>query len=181
MTPIKIVDENKAVIGVIPAFDTKQSLANLRREIQEDFEILDFNFMREESGQQIENDEEAVTKVASILELAAVKVPIVNIKKRTLNPIKSCGESNFKPMKTTRKIETVSVSSVKCTSEDQTVSSSVSTNFASLEKQTSASTSFLRSPTSWEIRGVKLYEYTEEEISKAKGMEKKRRLFWKQS
>ena len=35
---------------------------------------------------------------------------------------------------------------------------------------------FLRSPTSWEIRGVKIY--TQIEVEKAKGMEKKRREFW---
>ena len=39
-----------------------------------------------------------------------------------------------------------------------------------------SSLNFLRSPTSWEIRGVKVY--TEEEIAKAKGMEKKRQLYW---
>lgn len=36
--------------------------------------------------------------------------------------------------------------------------------------------SFLRSPTSWEVRGVKIY--TQNDIQKAKGMEKKRREFW---
>ena len=44
-------------------------------------------------------------------------------------------------------------------------------------KQPNTPTSmFLRSPSSWEVRGVKIY--TSQEIESAKGMEKQRRIFW---
>lgn len=163
MTSLKIMEENKT-IGIIPAFDTELSLANLRREIEEDFEIREFDFYRQETGQQIINtqpQDEDITKVVSVAQLAD-EVPIINIIKRLSNPFKSCGESKPKTDRT-RKSESVS-------------ESSMSTVGASFQKAVSTSTCFLRSPTSWEIRGVKVY--TEAEIAKAKGMEKKRRLFW---
>ena len=158
MTSLKIMEENKT-IGIIPAFDTELSLANLRREIEEDFEIREFDFYRQETGQQIINtqpQDEDITKVVSVAQLAD-EVPIINIIKRLSNRFKSCGDSKPK---------------TDHTSKNESVSeSSMSTGGASFQKAVSTSTYFLRSPTSWEIRGVKVY--TEAEITKAKGMGKK--------
>ncbi len=80
-------EENKA-IGIIPAFDTELSLANLRREIEEDFEISDFDFSQE-TGHQIKTHEEVVTKVVSVAQLAEDKVPIIRIIKRLSNHLNS--------------------------------------------------------------------------------------------
>jgi hypothetical protein len=163
MTSLKIMEEN-TTIGIIPAFDTELSLVNLRREIEEDFEIREFDFQyRQETGQQINTQpqDEDVTKVVSVAQLAD-EVPIINIIKRLSNRFKSCGDSKPK---------------TDHTSKNESVSeSSMSTGGVSFQKAVSTSTYFLRSPTSWEIRGVKVY--TEAEITKAKGMGKKGRLFW---
>ncbi|CAB4029327.1 Hypothetical predicted protein [Paramuricea clavata] len=129
------MEENKT-IGIIPAFDTELSLANLRREIEEDVEIGEFDFYRQETGQQINTQDEDATNVVSVAKLAD-EVPIINIIKRLSNPFKSCGESTPKTDRT---------------SKNESVSeSSMSTGGASFQKAVSTSTCFLWSPTSWEI------------------------------
>ena len=111
------------------------------------------------------NSEEAVIKVVSIMQIATTnEVPIINITKRLPNPFKSSCKGNHLSTTNTSKKST-------CTTETVCVSPGV----ASFQN-VSTNTNFLRSPTSWEIRGVKVH--TEEEIARAKGMERKRRLFW---
>lgn len=164
MKSLKIMEDNEA-LGIIPAFDTELSLTNLRREIEDDFEINEFDFKQNETGQQINIQEEAVIKVVSIMQIATTnEVPIINITKRLPNPFKSSCKGNHLSTTNTSKKST-------CTTETVSVSPGV----ASFQN-VSTNTNFLRSPTSWEIRGVKVY--TEEEIARAKGMERKRRLFW---
>ena len=72
MTSIKIVQDYE-VIGIIPAFDTELSLANLRREIQEDFEISDFDYEESENGHQIDAKDEPATKVVNLVRLKQIK------------------------------------------------------------------------------------------------------------
>ena len=164
--------ENYEALGIIPAFDTELSLTNLRREIEDDFEINDFDFKQNETGQQTNTQEEAVIKVVSIMQIPTTnEVPIINITKRLPNPFKSSCINITKRLPNPFKSTTNTSKKSTCTTETVSVSPGV----ASFQN-VSTNTNFLRSPTSWEMRGVKVY--TEEEIARAKGMERKHRLFW---
>ena len=95
MKSLKIMENNEA-LGIIPAFDTELSLTNLRREIEDDFGINEFDFKQNETGQQIDIQEEAVIKVVSIMQIATTnEVPIINITKRLPNPFKSSCKGVF--------------------------------------------------------------------------------------
>ena len=128
--------ENNEALGIIPAFDTELSLTNLRREIEDDFEINEFDFKQNETGQQINIQEEAVIKVVSIMQITTNEVPIINITKRLPNPFKSSRKGNHLSTMNTSKKST-------CTTETVSVSPDV----ASFQN-VSTNTNFLRSPTS---------------------------------
>ena len=61
MKSLKIMEGNE-VIGIIPAFDPELALKNLRREIEDDFELKDFDFQAIETDRKIDVQEEEVIK-----------------------------------------------------------------------------------------------------------------------
>ena len=60
--------EGNKVIGIIPAFDPELALKNVRREIEDDFELKDFDFQAIETDRKIGVQEEEVIKVDSLLQ-----------------------------------------------------------------------------------------------------------------
>ena len=151
--------EGNEVIGIIPAFDPELSLKNLRREIEDDFELKNFDFQAIETDRKIGVQEEEVIKVDSLLQsTSSNEVLVINITKHSST---SCPTSES------------SSTTHASTSESAPLSPGPSTLSTSTRLSV---TNFLRSPTSWQIRGVKIY--TTEEIERTKGLEKNRCLFW---
>ena len=150
--------EGNKVIGIIPAFDPELALKNLRREIEDDFELKDFDFQAIETDRKIGVQEEVI-KVDSLLQsTSSNEVLVINITKH---------------LSTSYPTSESSSTTHASTSESAPLSPGPSTLSTSTRLSV---TNFLRSPTSWQIRGVKIY--TTEEIERTKGLEKKRRLFW---
>ena len=158
MKSLKIMEGNE-VIGIIPAFDPELALKNLRREIEDDFELKDFGFQAIETDRKIGVQlVQEVIKVDSLLQsTSSNEVLVVNITKHSST---SCPTSES--------------SSTTHASTSESAPLSPGPSFSSTSTRLSV-TNFLRSPTSWQIRGVKIY--TTEEIERTKGLEKKRRLF----
>lgn len=151
MTSLKIVKEGNT-IGVLPMYNKESTLAELRLEIEDDFEVKDFAFEREAT--ELDVCEEISTIVAS--------TGLQTVDKATGN--------NFFVVTIVERSKDVEIESEEKPLKEKTKQNASCSNTPS---------SFLRSPKAWEIRGVKIY--TQNEIETAKGMEKKRREFWNQT
>ena len=64
MSCLKVENEECQTVGVIPIYCGESTLANIRKEIEDDFEINNFWFMW--NGSTLETSEEVCTSVASI-------------------------------------------------------------------------------------------------------------------
>lgn len=175
MRAIQIVKDGEN-IGVLPCFDEQDILTNLRDEICEDFDLSNFSFSFEES--LLDCDQESLLKVESISE-----------KRSDVSEAEGClviKIISFAPPSEPKQSASSLLSSESSTTKNNDDSSAPSTSFASSStnhagtrkpwKSFSKPATFLRSPSSWELRGVKIYSL--EEIEVAKGIEKKRRVFW---
>ena len=173
MPCLKINDDQGETVGVIPLYCETSTLQLLREEIEDDFEVRHFLFKQD--GKNLHPSEELNTIVASaaheMVDDAGKQFFVVIISRNdeeyALESTSKCNLTDFQ------------VTSPEPAREPEATALTVETNRHSnnqCSSSTKSSVSFLRSPTSWEIRGVKIY--TQYEIGKAKGMEKKRREFW---
>ena len=132
MKLLKIMEGNE-VVEFIPAFDPELALKNLRREIEDDFELKDFDFQVIETDRKIGVQEEEVIKVDSLLQSTSNEVLVINITKHSST---SCPTSES------------SSTTHASTSESTPLSPGPSTLSTSTRL---CVTNFLRSPTSWQI------------------------------
>ena len=163
MSCLKINNEEGQTVGVIPIYSGESTLTKLREEITDDFEINNFLFAY--CGKKLDKSEEHSTNVASVAQEMVEHVTgakffsLTILNHSELDVDDDCNDDQLKiTIKTTTTTASDAISITPCSSTSK------------------VSESCLRSPTSWEMRGVKIY--TQREIEKAKGMEKKRREFW---
>ena len=175
MSCLKVENEEGQTVGVIPIYCGESTLANIRKEIEDDFEINNSWFMR--GGSTLETSEEVCTSVASIARdivdhFTGKRFFSITISNSLKLGATADSMNENEPLKTTGFDSTTTVASgmmpIPKTSKTEENNPCSSTS--------KATGSFLRSPTSWEVRGVKIY--TQNDVQKAKGMEKKRREFW---
>ena len=157
MSSLKIINNvDGETVGVMPLCNKESTLAELRLEIEDDFEIKGFAFER--AGSLVNFCEEATTTVSS--------VGLDNVDEATDNDF-----FVIAILKCSRTAETAD-------NEKKPLDICATTQHQGKESASCStpSTAILRSPKAWEIRGVKIY--TQHEIETAKGMEKRRRMFW---
>ena len=170
MSCLKINNEEGQTVGVIPIYCGETTLAKLREEIEYDFLFV-------HGGYKFNTSEEMFTNVASVAHEMVNHSTEKNFfcvtifKRSKLSGECASTKGPADPSKTT--IDATGSMASNTTPLTGTPKTDQNNPCSSTSKVTG---SFLRSPTSWEIRGVKIY--TQVEIEKAKGMEKKRREFW---
>jgi hypothetical protein len=135
-------------------FDTNSSLSDLRQEIEEDFDLDNvFNFVHRDVVIDTADEDMPISTVGNYVDndaSAGRTVLLIQIK-------------SFKNP------------SVQSTSSDQ-AGPDESPMPMKEPKPSTSGLNFLRSPTSLEIRRIKIY--SEDEITHSKGMKKKRREYW---
>lgn len=149
--------------------------------MQGDLDVSNFSFSFE--GSVLDSGQESELKVAAISQQAEAEGCLV-IEIMSFTP-------PSEPRQPNKSASSLSLSESSTNTDDGR--SSPSTSFANTPNSSnedspkdtetkkhwrscSNSAAFLRSPSSWEVRGVKIYSL--EEVEAAKGMEKKRRVFW---
>jgi hypothetical protein len=169
MKAIKVYLDGKTV-GILPAFEEGVTLSELRNEIWEDFGLNNFRYLHE--NEPINLSTETLVKVGSVAKCEGKNSNCLSIELTSSGVL--CRSSNNTAFSSAgHDVSPVSDASLAV---DQADESQVFTETQSDSSSSKPTSMFLRSPSSWEVRGIKIY--TSHEIESAKGIEKQRRIFW---
>ena len=175
MKVIKVHLDGKTV-GVLPAFDERDTLSNLRNEIREDFGLIDFCYLRE--SLPINLSTETFVEVGSVTKCEGENNDCLSIE-LTSSAVLSQSKNDAGFSSACHDVSFVSDASLAVDQSDDDeifTETQLQSDSSKLKQPNTPTSMFLRSPSSWEVRGVKIY--TSQEIESAKGMEKQRRIFW---
>lgn len=167
MKAIKVTKDGETV-GILPNFDEKDTLSNLRDEIFEDLGLSNFAYLLQDTP--IDFSEESALKVEAVAQQ-------INLDNNCLSVELTSSELYLsKTTDVNTSFNPTVFSSFSGSTEQHLNQQPEPTSAINMSKPAIAASMFLHRPTSWELRGVKIY--TAEEVEMAKGMEKKRRLYW---